>query len=68
MGGKAHAVMMHDAIYGPVPDGKMVDHRSKDSLDNRRSNLRDATKGENMWNSGKRRNNTSGYKGVTWSK
>lgn len=67
-GGKAYAVMMHNAVFGPVAPGNRVDHRSVDSLDNRRFNLREATHAQNMCNSGKRSNNTSGYKGVTWSK
>lgn len=71
-GGKRFMIMMHNAVYiaayGSIPDGKKVDHISVNSLENRRGNLRDASNHENMFNSGKRRNNTSGYKGVTWHK
>lgn len=70
--GKRYSKMLQTEIYehvhGPLPSGKIVDHRNKISLDCRRSNLREADKSKNMCNSGKRRNNTSGYKGVTWDK
>lgn len=42
----------------------MTDHRNGDGLDNRRSNLREATKTQNNRN-GRRRNGISGFKGVT---
>jgi hypothetical protein len=44
--------------------GKVADHISGDTLDNRRSNLRLATVAQNAWNSGPQTNNTSGFRGV----
>ena len=44
------------------------DHIDRNPLNNRRSNLREATHTENMRNCSKRRDNTSGFIGVTWSK
>ncbi len=51
-----------------APRGIQVDHRDMDGLNNSRSNLRLATKAQNMRNSGKRRNNTSGFKGVSFAR
>ena len=64
--GRRFMVSLHGSVFGPVPEGKDVDHWSKDTLDNCWDNLREASRGENMFNSGKRSNNTSGYKWVTY--
>ena len=45
-----------------------IDHRDGNGLNNQRSNLREATKSQNQYNKGVQRNNTSGYKGVSWNK
>lgn len=42
-----------------------IDHRDTDRANNRWSNLRPATHGENQWNVRQRVDNTSGFKGVT---
>jgi hypothetical protein len=47
-----------------APDGMDVDHIDGDTLNNRRANLRLASRAENGRNQGLRRNNTSGFKGV----
>ena len=44
---------------------KSVDHKNGDPLDNRKDNLRIATKCQNAQNSKRRIDNTSGYKGVS---
>lgn len=45
-----------------------IDHIDRNRSNNRWSNLREATKAQNGANSRKPKNNTSGYKGVSWHK
>lgn len=45
-----------------------IDHRDGNKLNNKFDNLRISSDSENMHNQGKRKNNTSGYKGVTYNK
>jgi hypothetical protein len=64
--GRGSFVMMHRVFLGE-PDS-MVDHEDGDGLNNRRKNLRLATAAQNAHNSVMKCRNTSGYKGVYWSK
>lgn len=50
---------------GTMPSGD-IDHINGDKSDNRLENLRVANRSQNMSNTGLRRDNSSGYKGVTW--
>lgn len=51
------------------PSGESdVDHVSRDSLDNRRSNLRQATRSQNQMNKRPRYGTSSRFKGVSWHK
>lgn len=54
-------------VYGYLPEN-VIDHINRDRLDNRISNLREASRICNSRNSGNRKNNTSGVKGVHWYK
>ncbi|MGN6564386.1 MAG: HNH endonuclease [Thermomicrobiales bacterium] len=63
--GKRRIVRLHRFLMGE-PDGVEVDHRDGNTLNNRRSNLRLATRKENARNVRKRATNRSGYKGVSW--
>lgn len=57
---------MHRLLVG-APDDRLVDHRDGNGLNNRRSNLRVCTDGQNCANVGVVRSRT-GWKGVTWRK
>ena len=65
--GKAPTALLHRVIVA-APYGLDVDHISGDGLDNRRANLRLATRSQNIQNQGIGSRNTSGFKGVTWLK
>jgi hypothetical protein len=54
-------------VHGEWPVGD-IDHINGDPGDNRIANLRPATRSQNLANSKRRKNNTSGYKGVSWNK
>lgn len=61
-----YQLFMHRLILGLKPkDGKQVDHRNRDKLDNQRANLRLATTALNAQNRG-HRGGTSSHRGVTW--
>jgi hypothetical protein len=60
--GKWRKERLHTFLTGH----SLTDHVSGDGLDNRRANLRPATKAENARNRPAQSNNTSGYKGVGW--
>lgn len=63
--GKRTSGYLHRMIMG-VERGVQVDHINRDSLDNRRANLRTATCSQNVSNCDKRPNTVSRFKGVIW--
>ena len=67
--GVRHAkdVRMHRQIMGE-PEGMEIDHSDNNGLNNQKSNLRVATHWQNLANRALQKNNTSGYRGVSWSK
>lgn len=71
LGGKSYTFLNHRVVWliqtGSWPVS-MVDHINKDKTDNRWINLRQATNQSNLYNSCKRENTTSKYKGVSWHK
>ena len=62
-GGKQTKVMMHRVIAA-TPNGFETDHIDKNTLNNRKSNLRTATHSQNNHNRGPYKTNSSGHKGV----
>jgi len=66
-GDERHAYMHKELC--PVPDGMVVDHINRNKLDNRKVNLRPATKQQNAWNGTfKRRTGKPRYGGIYWDK
>lgn len=58
------AITLHQFLLGHAPEGFEWDHRDRDRLNNRRSNLRLATDTLNSRNRGIQKNNKSGVRGV----
>lgn len=71
--GKQAIVYMHRVILSrklgrPLLRSEECDHWDTDPLNNRRDNLRLATRSQNVANQTKRKNTTSNLKGVSWYK
>jgi len=60
-------IKIHRQIMN-CPKGMEVDHKDGNIFNNQRKNLRICTHAENGKNQKKPKNNTSGYKGVSWYK
>ena len=58
-------VYMHRLILA-APPRMHVDHVNHNGLDNRRGNLRLATRSQNIANARRRADNASGFRGVSW--
>jgi hypothetical protein len=50
-------------VFGKWPDHH-IDHKNRNTSDDRLSNLREATRSQNLGNRGLNKNNKSGFKGV----
>ena len=69
---KPKKIYLHRALIDPA-EGELVDHINRNPLDNRRSNLRIASRTVNNINRGKNKTwrgkpTSSRYKGVSWNK
>lgn len=65
--GKQRTIRMHREIMN-AKDGEEVDHINHVTLDQRKTNLRLCTRGQNCANRRTRTDNTSGFKGVSHNK
>lgn len=65
--GRRGHIFMHRVLAG-TPEGMDTDHINGNTLDNRRCNLRPATRAQNMWNRKANRGGSSSLKGVYWHK
>ena len=63
--GKQRFIHLH-RIVAFTPEEMEVDHINGDTLDNRKSNLRNCFHYQNSYNKKLSKKNTSGYKGVSW--
>jgi hypothetical protein len=71
VGGKCQVILMHRLILGlEHGDKRQGEHENRNKLDNQRSNLRIAPRGDldNRQNLDPYANNTSGHRGVSWNK
>lgn len=65
-GNKAVYLAFASLVKGIYP-GYQYEHKNGDAHDNQDDNIRCATDTQNKWNRGKQKNNTSGYKGVSFN-
>jgi len=65
--GKHISIRMHQEVLS-IPHGTRINHRNGNHLDNRKSNLRPATRKQSSYSARPMKNCTSKYKGVCWNK
>ena len=65
---KMHRVVMERVIGRKLADDEFIDHIDGDGLNNTRENLRIVDVSENLANSKVWKNNSSGYRGVSYHK
>jgi len=67
--GYTHIIPVYRFILGCIKKEKVIiDHKNGNFLDNTRENLRKCTASQNSMNQKLSIRNTSGYKGVSWTK
>lgn len=64
MPGERKFVFMHNLVCAKKYASNEIDHKNRNGLDNRESNLRNATLSQNRANCSKKRHNKSGFVGV----
>lgn len=65
---KGNKVLLHRLILNNLDKNKPIDHIDRNKSNNKKNNLRICTKLENSKNRNLSKNNTTGYKGVFFSK
>jgi len=65
--GNFKMLRLHRLIMN-APKHLLVDHKKGNSLDNRKANLREATRSQNLYNAAKRKNTSSRFVGVSFDK
>ena len=65
-GKHGRTVRLHREVLGCTDPALLVDHRDGNKLDNRRTNLRQASKAQNSQNGLKSPGRASLFRGVTW--
>ena len=55
-------------VHGSLPDELEIDHEDNDPSNNAIANLRIASSSQNKFNTRRRKDNTSGAKGIVWRK
>lgn len=63
-----HGLVIERKLGHPLEKGQFCDHIHGNKMDNRRSELRVVTRAQNQYNQKRQRNNTSGFKGVSFHK
>lgn len=58
-------IWMHNLVYGTVQDGNVIDHIDHNTLNNRKSNLREIKQKYNAQNISITLNSTTGHRNVT---
>ena len=61
-------ILMHRFILNISDKSVFVDHKNRDTLDNRKENLRLCSPAQNSWNRQGKNQSTSVFKGVSWYK
>jgi len=62
------SLYLHHVIMGKPQNGMVIDHINHNGLDNKKENLREVTRSQNMHNRRSNKNSSSKYKGVYWCK
>src|ERR1035438_5691676 len=65
IGTELRNLKLHQLVFGAVPSFSIIDHRDRDGLNCRKSNHRAASSSQSNANQGIRKDNTSGFKGVS---